>query len=140
MTNEQIIAGFLQTAYSDEKLAALLAHAEDGKLSWHSCCCLRGIPTANHALRGINAPREAALPYNHGDPVTETDAYIQADRAFMDLAGDTTHVAAEQADALRRAAIIPIIKAEIARRDRERTESVESESLPPALVTLGVNG
>lgn len=25
MTNEQIIAGFLQTVYSDEKLAALLA-------------------------------------------------------------------------------------------------------------------
>lgn len=58
----------------------------------------------------------------------------------MDLAGDTTHVAAEEADAIRRAAIIPLIKAEIARRDRERAEPVESESLPPTLVTLGVNG
>lgn len=43
---------FLQQYYTDEQLAALLAHCQDGKFSFHSCCCLIGIPTADHALVG----------------------------------------------------------------------------------------
>lgn len=39
-------------AYTDERLAMLLAHAQDGKLEFASCCCLVGIPTADHALQG----------------------------------------------------------------------------------------
>ena len=61
MQPEQIIANFLRRpedggAYTDHQLAALLAHAEDGKLVHYSCCCLIGIPTADHALKGRHRP------------------------------------------------------------------------------------
>jgi hypothetical protein len=51
MKTENIVK-FLQTAYTDEKLAALLAHAQDGKLAYRSCCCLIGFPSANHSALG----------------------------------------------------------------------------------------
>src|SRR5258708_22634376 len=50
--NTANIVQFLQTAYTDENLAALLAHAQDEKLSFFSCCCLIGVTNAPHALRG----------------------------------------------------------------------------------------
>ena len=133
MTNEQIIAGFLQNAFTDERLAETLAHAEDGKLSWHSCCCLLGIPTAGHALQGSMINGVSELHYIKARALWG----VAPDMAFGDL---STLRNFESADAERRAKLIPLLKAEIARRDRERTESVESESLPPALVTVGVNG
>jgi len=43
---------FLRESYSDENLAAALVHCESGRFSYNSCCCLIGIPTAPHALRG----------------------------------------------------------------------------------------
>ncbi|MCI0526562.1 MAG: hypothetical protein L0Y56_03795, partial [Nitrospira sp.] len=54
------LRAYMQQHYSDEKLAALLAHARDGKLAYHSCCCFIGIATADHALRGFN-PTEAVV-------------------------------------------------------------------------------
>jgi hypothetical protein len=38
-------------AYTDQSLAALRAHCEDGKLSFRTCCCFVGFPTANHAYQ-----------------------------------------------------------------------------------------
>lgn len=43
------IREFMQKHYTDERLAQLLAHAQDGKLSYWSCCCFIGIPTAVHS-------------------------------------------------------------------------------------------
>lgn len=121
MTNEAIISEFLRTAYTDEKLAALLAHAEDGKLSWHSCCCLRGIPTANHALRGMNVEGAAYLPENHGDPIVKSPLYTKADTAYFNLAGPLGWTDTRTADAHRRTKLIPLIKAEMKRREAERS-------------------
>lgn len=129
-SNEQIISEFLQSAYSDEKLAALLAHAEDGKLSYDSCCCLVGIPAAEHALMGLN---EWCDNDDHcGSLTREQEA---AELAFCGLGIPAGVWGDEQAeDSARRVNLIPLIKAEMQRRERERS------SLSPTLLTTGVNG
>lgn len=106
MANEAIISDFLRTAYTDEKLAALLAHAEDGRLTHSSCCCVLGIPTADHALRGKSQwvePHYFEAVNNWG---------TAAGCAFAGLAAS---------DELRRAKLIPLIHAEMARREQERS-------------------
>ena len=45
---------FLRTNYSDQHLLSLIAHMEDKKFDFYSCCCFIGIPTATHALQGKN--------------------------------------------------------------------------------------
>jgi hypothetical protein len=51
----EAIKNFMQDHYTDERLAELLAHAQDGKLAFMSCCCFIGIPIADHALQGDSA-------------------------------------------------------------------------------------
>lgn len=119
MTNEAIISEFLRTAYDDEKLAALLAHAEDGKLSHFSCCCLAGIPSANHALRGRYLDRRyAATTWEHGAYHPATPEKIAVSMAFNNLASGVYET--EERDATRRAKLIPLIHAEMERREQER--------------------
>lgn len=112
MSNETIISEFLQSAYTDEKLTALLAHAEDGKLSFNSCCCLIGIPTATHALtsRTDNCPEDWA----HTNTARGEDGSLadRAESAFLELG---------YYDSDRRAKLIPLIKAEMARREQSRS-------------------
>ncbi len=49
---KQNIRAFLRTpVWTEEKLCALLAHAESRLALW-SCCCLIGCANADHALRG----------------------------------------------------------------------------------------
>lgn len=104
--NKQVIRGFLQSAYSDERLAMLLAHAQSGKLSFTSCCCFIGVATADHPLRGQvsftqmtdHLFRAAALPLGRD----ANDAYR--------LLGDS--------DQERIVRLIPSIRAEMKRRDR----------------------
>lgn len=119
MTNTQNIQKFLRPpdrggAYTDEKLAALLAHAEDGKLAYDSCCCFIGVPNALHALRTCrdvdhtNSVSEHA-PIRLG--VNMTPQMRVAEREFCRL-GNT--------DALRRERLIPLIHAEMALREQER--------------------
>ena len=118
MDPEQIIANFLKPpseggAYTDEKLAALLAHAEDGKLAYASCCCLAGIPRAPHALQRLNVNEQNGhwdLPY--------TNAEWEADRAYLNLGDD---------DYDRRAKLIPLIKQEMSRRESLRAPVEVSE-------------
>lgn len=100
------IKKYLRSAYSDERLAMLLAHCEDGKLSYWSCCCFIGIPTANHALEGNNDFRGAIG--THYDVAK-----------LNPLATHAEYEAAKWADSDRDLsdALIPLIRTEIARRD-----------------------
>jgi len=132
MTNEEILTGFMQTHYSDEKLAALLAHAEDGKLSFHSCCCFVGIPTANHALRGSLVNEELGDTSHYNELVESPDRaaveiayYSLAAGAWNDPERDAYF--AERRDTERRAKLIPLIKAEMNRRAELRAQVEESE-------------
>jgi hypothetical protein len=131
MTPGQIIANFLKPpgeggAYADENLAALLAHAEEGRLSFVSCCCLTGIPTADHALVGKQIPV--------GDHFEEALRVLpnagEANAAFALFFDDPTPTG-EGWDAQRRAKLIPLIKAEFERRARLRAE-VEAAELVTA--------
>ena len=137
LTNEQTISNFLRTEYTDADLAAALAHAQDGKLSYYSCCCLRGIPSANHALRGARKEEAGFTTEVYGplDHAKGNDAlfdlqlsskYQQADTAYFNLGDPGFGHSWLAEDALRRSRLIPLIEAEIARRESERA-SQEAE-------------
>jgi hypothetical protein len=122
MEPEQIIANFLRPpgeggAYTDEKLAALLAHAEDGKLSFMSCCCFAGVPSAQHSLRGYN---EDSLneDYAAGHDASVDNYWYEMSDAYGSLA---------MFDDDRRAKLIPLIKAEMSRRESSRSQTEVSE-------------
>lgn len=113
------IVKFLQTAYTDENLAALLAHAQDGKLSFYSCCCVAGIPSAGHALKesseydgGEHEPyHPMSLPY------PECQLADRVSEEFRLLG---------EGDVERRAAIIPLIRAEQDRRAQSSTNVLDA--------------
>ena len=106
------VAAFLHRRYSDENLAHALAHAECGRLAYYSCCCLIGIPTADHPLRGMLYLENGPGRYNHYTKVKAmwNDAH-QAEFAYFRLADTDTE---------RRQILIPLIYAEMERRDHER--------------------
>jgi hypothetical protein len=108
--------------FSDERLAALLAHAQDAKLAFYSCCCLVGSATADHALqprRKYWGEREQREP--HYVRALELPGSDEAEWAFGHglLAGARVWNEAAR-DALRRRRIIPILKAELRRRQHIR--------------------
>lgn len=116
MTNEEILANYMQRYYTDERLAALLAHTEDEKLSFHSCSCFIGITTAAHALlsEGELCP-EGNTHVNLARGLDGSDGDI-AESAFLELAWT---------DEIRRMKLLPLIYAEVERRDRSRLSSEE---------------
>lgn len=116
MTNEEILANYMQRHYTDERLAMLLAHTEDGKLAFNSCCCVIGLPTANHALTGwleLCPDGRKHVLQARGKEGSDGD---HAEDAFLEL-GFT--------DETRRAKLLPLIYAEVERRDRSRLSSEE---------------
>lgn len=126
----EAIERFLQEAYTDERLAMLLAHAEDGKLSFHSCCCFVGVLTADHALRGYTNCQdvlfsELTTAQPHYIIARTLDGASLAEAEFREIGGDGP---AKEQDAARRASIIPLIRVEIARRDALKS-SVSNECL-----------
>lgn len=123
---------YLQTAYSDEHLTALLAHAEDGKLSYWSCCCFIGIPTAEHALRGRMNSFDASIEPHYQYARLAAGAE-EAEDEYIEL----DHPGGRGPERL-----IPIIRAEMARREslathnvtaREYGDSVRDEELAGVL-------
>lgn len=117
-TNEQVISEFMQRHYSDERLAWLLAHTEDGLLSYNSCCCFIGIAVvSDEALCGAFCgcfPSPLA-------PVSRARLLLggrDAEDAFRMLgAGDEK----------RRAKLIPLIRSEMARRESSRSQTEVNE-------------
>lgn len=118
--NKQAIRAFLGTeAWTEEKLCALLAHAED-KLSYWSCCCLIGIATADHALQPnrncagyIGAYAAHLLEARRLPPASEAE---KAFCALSDLRDYDGMLRVDEFDAQRRRIIRPIIRAELRRR------------------------
>lgn len=102
------IRAFMQTHYTDERLAALLAHAKDGKLSYWSCCCFLGAANAPHPLQ------------------TEDHFYLSQHcmEAFKLSGGGDAHFAyaslGSDGDSGRRRILIPMIRAEMKRREKLR--------------------
>jgi len=127
MSNEAAIANFLKRpseggAYTDEKLIALLAHTEDGKLSYWSCCCFAGLPSAIHALRSYNR-EDMDQEFNAGHLWDPEDS--KTDALWVVMSGVFGLLAAT--DEERRAKLIPFIYAEIFRRELLRAQPEISE-------------
>jgi hypothetical protein len=106
------ISRFLERNYSDEQLAALLAHAQSGKLSYNSCCCLVGIPLATHALRGEHE-------YDF-----DGEAHLERGRELPHAREAESEFALLGPDRARREALARLILAEMERREKGREIAV----------------
>ncbi|MGH9327514.1 MAG: hypothetical protein ACRD2B_12645 [Terriglobia bacterium] len=112
------IRQYLRTAYSDERLAWLLAHAKSGKLTYQSCCCLIGAATADHALRAksdVNLPSAA-----HYHLARKFIGARDAEQAYWELGYQHGYRPAQSSDELRLRRLIPMILSEIRQRSRPK--------------------
>ncbi len=112
------IQNFLRTAYSDEGLAALLAHAEDGKLSYTSCTCLIGSVNPGHALLPAGGYCEDIWHLY----IVRALPFAKEAEAEFDKLGDPGDGLTPWSDELRRERVLPLIQAEISRRGNERIQ------------------
>jgi hypothetical protein len=110
------IRRFLQTAYTDERLSWLLAHARAEKLFYRSCCCLVGVATAPHALHGETKTYESIHP--HYLAAKSLLGAEEAERAYCALGYIGNPWLCVPREALRRTRLIPLVRAEIRRRER----------------------
>jgi hypothetical protein len=113
---KQVIRAYMRSHYSDQNLADALCHARDGKLTHNSCCCFVGLPSADHALRVAGEKFGGHLGFDaNSDP---------ASLAFCFLAGSAL---GRSADVTRRRRLIPMLLAEMRRRERWLTQKADQE-------------
>lgn len=116
------LRAFMRANYSDERLAWLLAHARSGKLAYNSCCCFIGVATADHALRDLlSTGLGAHLAY-----ARELPGSACAELAYAHLSGCEDIATA---DAERQRIIIPMILAEMRRRERSRAAADKLDAI-----------
>jgi hypothetical protein len=126
---KQALRAFMQMHYTDEKLAALLAHARDGKLMYWSCCCFIGLHNAPHAYASSMLSGES----QHFSIAYSLKGGEEANTAYAQLSKNDS-------DTERRRILIPIIRAEMWRREYARRQAVSPvEKVPeiPELVGRG---
>lgn len=107
--------------FPDDRLAALLAHAQSGKLVFTSCCCFIGSLTADHALCGATSLRVIANS-DHYLAAKAAPFASEAESVYLNFSPPCMLVPGEIADAERRRRVIPFIRAEIWRRDKRRAK------------------
>lgn len=124
---KQDIRAFMRAHYTDERLAQLLAHAEDGKLSYNSCCCFIGVCTADHPLH-TDSDFSGGAP--HFYIAQALDGAREAELAFAALpnASISTESDLDARHDIRRRILIPMIRAEMWRR--ERLKQAEAQPAP----------
>jgi len=109
--HKQAIRTFLKLSMGDEELAMTLAHAQSGRLAFYSCCCLIGMATIREAA---HAPRPELLSpifsESHYNLARTLAGALEAEAAFRSIVSDGK----------RRRVLIPILRAEIKRRDLEK--------------------
>jgi hypothetical protein len=115
---KKAIRGFFPN-YTTERLTAYLAHAQDGKVFFSSCCCFIGGATADHALRG----RCDTNDYSHYQAAKSLPGADRAEAAFFGLGRphykDPVGTDGLKDEAQRRRVLIPMIKAELSRRAKQ---------------------
>jgi hypothetical protein len=135
---KQAIRSFMREHYTDERLAMLLAHAQEGRLSYLSCCCFIGTTTARHPLRDgrsmilgtrLRSRFDVVRPKHYNEAQKLSGAY-EAETAFLEIA---------YSDVARRRILIPMVRAEMRRRDRlaMSNQEVRQVPIPPELATKG---
>jgi len=109
--HKQVMRSFIREHYTDQRLAEVLAHAQDGKFSYRSCCCLIGAATANHPLREED-------DYSDDLHYAKARQLNNAVSAELSYACPSGHFEDSPSDKGRRLLIIPILRAEQKRRAR----------------------
>jgi hypothetical protein len=136
--NKVYVRMFLQNHMGDEELAMTLAHAQSGRMSFHSCDCLIGMATikqADHAPQGRSIERffdsdgsfrtRTVLSKHYTFAKETLSGALAAEQAFKYFGrGEDTH---SEQDAKRCRILIPIIRAEMKRRDFIRGEHQSQE-------------
>ncbi|MGH9449322.1 MAG: hypothetical protein ACRD11_02165 [Terriglobia bacterium] len=121
------IRQYLRTAYTDERLAWLLAHARSGKLTYQSCCCLIGAATAEHSLQAksdVNLPAAA-----HYHLARRFVGAREAEQAYWEMGylGESRSV--QSSDDSRRHRLIPMILSEMRQRAHARNRVADTQAL-----------
>lgn len=112
------IRQYLRTAYTDERLAWLLAHARSGKLMYQSCCCLIGVATADHSLQSkadVNQPSAA-----HYRIARKFVGAREAEQAYWEMGYRGESRALQSNDEIRQRRLIPMILSEMRQRAHAR--------------------
>lgn len=120
---KRAIRQYLQSAYSDERLVWLLAHARNGKLVYQSCCCLIGTATSDHALQGtadVNQPAAA-----HYQLAKRFIGAREAEQAYWELGYRGQSRFLLSSDEIRRRRLIPMILSEVRRRARTKAPEIQ---------------
>lgn len=119
------LRAFIRQHYTDARLAEVTAFAQDRKLGLLSCCCFIGCATATHALVPAADSMEGMNTTHYHQAKIYLPGAREAEFAFAYL-GDT--------DEERRRRIIPILEAEMRRRESERALASPSEITEPEAV------
>lgn len=132
---KRAIRQYLRTAYSDERLAWLLAHAREGKLAYQSCCCFIGVATADHALQARADVNLA--PAGHYHLARRFVGAREAEQAYWEFGYRGESRSVQSSDEVRRRRLVPMILSEMRRRSRMRAATAETlrmtePSLKPA--------
>lgn len=106
--------------YSDERLAALQAHAQSGRLSYFCCCCFVGSLTATHPLT-TDGNLRANYGYEHLAEARRRPGAEAAEASFALIATN---------DPARCRIVAAMCKAEFKRRDKERRPFQPGHSAP----------
>lgn len=109
------IMAFMRQHYTDERLAMLRAHAEDGKLAFFSCCCFIGVATADHPLHGKHDGVPFGRHYRAAQALSDVQSAERAAGALWRTSGGPFLAYADQGF---RARLLPLILWEQCRRDR----------------------
>lgn len=127
---KQVLRTFMRDNYTDERLAMLLAHAQDGKLLYKSCCCFIGASNANHALSD-----ESGYGAQHYRDARKLPEAKVAEAAYNELRSASP---SEDWDKVRRRILIPMIRAEMKRRSlvARQTEGRDPVCTKPAKVAV----
>lgn len=131
---KEVIRKFLQNSYGDEELSILLAHMQEGNFKFHSCCCFIGIATikkADHAVGKYKRSDGLEMPahYVKAKKIPGSHAAENAVRLLPDGEGMGQYT--EEGDRRRIRILIPMVRAEIRRRDRlVQSKQVEEASVP----------
>lgn len=114
------IVQFLQNVPTDAELVAILAHAEDNKLAYGCCTCLISSPGAPHVLVGDGFYCETAP--EHLEAARKLPFAAEAEKEFTELGNPGGGLPYN--NEMRRERVIPLLRAEIQRREQSWAQSV----------------
>lgn len=113
---KRAIRQYLRTAYSDERLTWLLAHARSGKLAYQSCCCFIGVATADHTLQVKADVNHSSSAHYH--LARKFVGAREAEQAYWEFGYRGESRSVQSSDEIRRRRLIPMILSEMRRRSR----------------------